>query len=58
MGSFANESEIYRHLIRQAQADEQKEIDSIRSALIVAEKSGFTDQTVSQIRAEVRESAK
>lgn len=55
MGSFANESEVYRHLIRQAQGDEEGEIASIRAALISAEKRGFTDQTVSQVWAESRE---
>lgn len=54
VGSFANESEVYRHLIRQAQEREERKIETLRVALIEAEESGFTNQTVSEIWAEAR----
>ncbi len=56
-GRFGNESEVVRDLIREKQrleAETPAQIQAIRSKLIEAEKSGFTDKTVDQIWAEAR----
>ena len=45
-GDFASPSAVINDLIRQA-----RERDAIRTHLLAAERSGFTDQTPEQIRA-------
>ena len=49
-GEYRSNSEAVNDLIRKA-----REIEAIRARLIRAEKSGFTDQTREEIRAEIRE---
>ncbi|MCG8087669.1 MAG: type II toxin-antitoxin system ParD family antitoxin [Candidatus Thiodiazotropha taylori] len=56
-GEYASDSEYLRELIRRDQ-DENKEIAYIRSKLIKAERSGFTDKNKDQILAEIKERAK
>ncbi|MCG8041670.1 MAG: type II toxin-antitoxin system ParD family antitoxin [Candidatus Thiodiazotropha taylori] len=56
-GEYASDSEYLRDLIRRDQ-DENKEIAYIRSKLIEAEQSGFTDKNKDQILAEIKERAK
>jgi len=59
-GLFGNESEVVRDLIRERQRQEEEtpaQIKAIRSKLIEAEKSGFTDKTIDQIWAEARQDA-
>ncbi|MCG7996596.1 MAG: type II toxin-antitoxin system ParD family antitoxin [Candidatus Thiodiazotropha taylori] len=56
-GEYASDSEYLRELIRRDQ-DENKEIAYIRSKLIKAEQSGFTDKNKDQILAEIKERAK
>ncbi|MEW8383490.1 MAG: type II toxin-antitoxin system ParD family antitoxin [Candidatus Thiodiazotropha taylori] len=56
-GEYASDSEYLRELIRRYQ-DENKEIAYIRSKLIKAERSGFTDKNKDQILAEIKERAK
>jgi antitoxin ParD1/3/4 len=59
-GRFGNESEVVRDLIRERQMREEEtpeQIKAIRSKLIEAEKSGFSDQTIDQIWAEARKDA-
>ncbi|MEW8500978.1 MAG: type II toxin-antitoxin system ParD family antitoxin [Candidatus Thiodiazotropha taylori] len=56
-GEYASDSEYLRDLIRRDQ-DENKEIAYIRSKLIEAERSGFTDKNKDQILAEIKERAK
>lgn len=56
-GHFGNESEVVRDLIRERQIQQQEspaEIKAIRAALIVGEKSGFTDRSVDEIWQEAR----
>ena len=56
-GHYGNESEVVRELIRERQIREQEsseEIKAIRAALIVGEKSGFTDLGVDEIWQEAR----
>ena len=48
-GEYRSNSEAVNDLIRKA-----REIEGIRARLIQAEKSGFTDQTREEIRAEIR----
>lgn len=60
-GHFGNESEVVRDLIRERQIREQEssaEIEAIRAALIVGEKSGFTDMSMEEIWAEARQRLK
>lgn len=57
MGHYGNESEILRELIRERQLSEQdssREIELIRSKLIQAEASGFTDQSPAEILQEIK----
>lgn len=57
MGHYGNESEILRELIRERQLNEQdtsREIELIRSKLIQAEASGFTDQSPAEILQEIK----
>ncbi|MEW8223149.1 MAG: type II toxin-antitoxin system ParD family antitoxin [Candidatus Thiodiazotropha taylori] len=56
-GDYASDSEYLRELIRRDQ-DENKETAYIRSKLIKAEQSGFTDKNKDQILAEIKERAK
>ena len=49
-GEYRSNSEAVNDLIRKT-----REIEGIRARLIQAESSGFTDQTVEEIRAEIRE---
>jgi antitoxin ParD1/3/4 len=56
-GKYASDSEYLRELIRRDH-DENKEIAYIRSKLIKAERSGFTDKNKDQILAEIKERAK
>ncbi len=56
-GHYGNESEIVRELIRERQLREQetsREIEAIRTKLIKAEKSGFTDQSPAEILKEIK----
>ncbi len=50
-GLYNNESEVFRDLIRDRIA-QQAEIESIRQALIEGERSGFSEKTPKEIRAE------
>jgi len=52
-GDFTNDSEYIRHLIRLDQAS-KAEIQSIRSALIEGEKSGFSDRTPEDVKTGVK----
>lgn len=52
-GEYATDSEYVRELIRRDQ-QENKEISYIRSKLIKAEKSGFTDQSKDEILKELK----
>ena len=57
MGHYGNESEVLRELIRERQQREQeslREIELIRSKLIQAEKSGFTEQSSKEILEEIK----
>lgn len=57
MGHYGNESEVLRELIRERQQREQessREIELIRSKLIQAEKSGFTEQGSKEILEEIK----
>ncbi len=56
-GEYATDSEYVRDLIRRDQ-EENKEIAYIRSKLIQAEQSGFTEKGRDQILAEIKERAK
>lgn len=56
-GHYGNESEVVRELIRERQIKEQEsptEIEAIRSKLIEAEKSGFTEQSAEEILREIK----
>ncbi|WP_127072627.1 ribbon-helix-helix domain-containing protein [Pelagibacterium lentulum] len=46
---YASKSEVVNDLIRKA-----REIEAIRSRLIAAEQSGYSDRTPQEIRAETR----
>ncbi len=50
---YASKSEIVNDLIRKARA-QQSEIELIRAKLMASEKSGFTNQTREEIRAEFK----
>ena len=52
-GEYRSNSEAVNDLIRKA-----REIEAIRAHLIHAEKSGFTDMTREEIRAEIRQQMK
>lgn len=52
-GSYTNDSEVLRDLIRKAQ-QENAEIQSIRAALIEGEKSGMSLRSPHDIRAAVK----
>lgn len=57
MGHYGNESEVLRELIRERQQREQessREIELIRAKLIQAEKSGFTEQSSTEILKEIK----
>ncbi len=57
-GHYGNESEVVRELIRERQLREQetaREIEVIRSRLIKAEESGFTDQSSEDILKEIKD---
>ena len=56
-GEYASDSEYLRELIRRDQK-ENREIAYIRSQLIKAEESGFTDKNRDQILAELKERAR
>ena len=51
---YSSKSEVVNDLIRKAR-DQQSEIELIRARLIKAENSGFTSQTIEEIRAEFKE---
>ncbi len=51
---YNSKSEVINDVIRKARAKEQQ-IEFIRGKLIKAENSGFTNQTVEEIRLEARE---
>jgi antitoxin ParD1/3/4 len=56
-GHYGNESEVVRDLIRERQMRERDtpaEIRAIRVKLAEAENSGFTDQSVAEILAEIK----
>ncbi|MFT7530936.1 MAG: antitoxin ParD1/3/4 [Gammaproteobacteria bacterium] len=55
-GEYATDSEYLRELIRRDR-EENKEIAYIRSKLIKAEQSGFTDKGRDQILKEIKEIA-
>jgi len=52
-GDYGNDSEVIRDLIRQKQA-RNAELQSIRSSLIEAEQSEFSDKTAEEIRQETK----
>lgn len=52
-GSYTNDSEVLRDLIRKAQ-QENAEIEAIRAALIEGEKSGMSKRSPEDIRAAVK----
>lgn len=57
MGHYGNESEVVRELIRERQLREQetaREMELIRSKLIQAELSGFTDLNAEEILKEIK----
>lgn len=56
-GEYATDSEYVRELIRRDQ-EENREIAYIRSKLIKAEQSGFTEKNRDQILAEIKERAR
>ena len=58
MGHYGNESEVVRELIRERQLREQetnREIEAIRAKLINAERSGFTNQSATEILQEIKD---
>lgn len=60
-GLYGNESEVIRELIRERQLLQQEtpqEIEAIRAKLLEAERSGFTNQTVTQIWEAARSEAR
>jgi len=56
-GEYATDSEYMRELIRRDQ-DENREIAYIRSKLIKAEQSGFTEKNGDQILEEIKKRAR
>jgi antitoxin ParD1/3/4 len=56
-GEYATDSEYVRDLIRRDQ-EENREVAYIRSKLIKAEQSGFTDKNRDQILADIKERAR
>ena len=56
-GEYASDSEYVRELIRRDQ-EENREIAYIRSKLIKAEQSGFSEKNREQILAEIKERAR
>jgi len=56
-GEYATDSEYMRELIRRDQ-DENREIAYIRSKLIKAEQSGFTDKNRDQILEDIKARAR
>lgn len=52
-GSYTNDSEVLRDLIRKAQ-QENAEIEAIRAALIEGERSGISKRSPEDIRAAVK----
>ena len=56
-GEYATDSEYFRELIRR-NLEEKKEIAYIRSKLIKAEQSGFTDKDRDQILKEIKDELK
>lgn len=56
-GEYASDSEYVRELIRRDQ-EENREIAYIRSKLIKAEQSGFSEKNRDQILAEIKERAR
>ena len=52
-GSYTNDSEVLRDLIRKAQ-QENTEIEAIRAALIEGEKSGISTRSAEDIRTAVK----
>ena len=56
-GEYATDSEYMRELIRRDQ-DENREIAYIRSKLIKAEQSGFTDKNRDQILEDIKTRAR
>ena len=52
-GDYGNDSEVFRDLIRQKQA-QNTEIEAIRAALIKAEASGFSSRTSDEIKQAVQ----
>lgn len=57
MGHYGNESEVLRELIRERQLREQettREIEALRTRLIKAEESGFTDQSPADILKDIK----
>ncbi len=56
---YTSKSDVVNDLIRKARTEEQeRELAIIRAKLIQAEKSGFTDKTAHEIRAEAKEELK
>lgn len=56
-GNYGNESEVFRDLIRERQAQNnlsEKEIEFVRNALIEAENSDFEDISLKEIWARAR----
>lgn len=56
-GEYASDSEYLMELIKRDR-EENKEIAYIRSKLIKAEQSGFTDKTRDEVLAEIKERAR
>lgn len=57
IGHYGNESEVLRELIRERQLKEQeanREIEDIRAKLIKAEESGFTSQSLAELKREIK----
>ncbi len=52
-GDYGNDSEVFRDLIRQKQA-QNEEIEAIRAALIKAEERGFSTRTPGEIKQAVQ----
>ena len=56
-GSYGNDSEVFRDLIRQRQA-QNSEIENIRASLNEAEQRNFTEKTAEDIRQDARKRLK
>tara|TARA_R110002126_G_scaffold291803_1_gene459210 strand:+ start:15399 stop:15656 length:258 start_codon:yes stop_codon:yes gene_type:complete len=52
-GMYGNDSEVIREALREKQM-RTAELEVIRTRLIAGEKSGFSDQTAQDIRAQVK----